>query len=162
VHRDRCPHGPPIARLVVSGSRISSPPEGLMGSNPAPSSGESVANLTSHPQRTDPRFPAAAHHPGHGDAGVTTRGPVLGEAGIGRRTVAFGEETGSPRSRPSSWWRFEAQAEAPRVRWAWVESRECGRCTSRERDRRHCRLCYDRSAAIKPCAFGAPLRGCGA
>ena len=26
-------------------------------------------------------------------------------------------------SRPSSWWRFETEAEAPRKRWAWVESR---------------------------------------
>src|SRR5438552_14279224 len=30
------------------------------------------------------------------------------------------------------------------------------------RDRRHGGLCCGRSAAIKPCAFGAPLRGCGA
>jgi hypothetical protein len=29
-------------------------------------------------------------------------------------------------------------------------------------DRRHGGLCCGRSAAIKPCAFGAPLRGCGA
>jgi hypothetical protein len=29
-------------------------------------------------------------------------------------------------------------------------------------DRRHGGLCCDRSAAIKPCACGAPLRGCGA
>jgi hypothetical protein len=36
------------------------------------------------------------------------------------------------------------------------------RCTARERDRRHGGLCSDRSAAIKPCACGAPLRGCGA
>jgi hypothetical protein len=34
--------------------------------------------------------------------------------------------------------------------------------TAGERDRRHSELCYDRSAAIKPCAFGAPRRGCGA
>jgi len=30
------------------------------------------------------------------------------------------------------------------------------------RDRRHGGSCCGRSAAIKPCAFGAPLRGCGA
>ena len=38
----------------------------------------------------------------------------------------------------------------------------CGRCTARERDRRHGGLCFRRRTAIKPCAFGAPLRGCGA
>ena len=29
-------------------------------------------------------------------------------------------------------------------------------------DRRHRGLCCAHSAAVKPCAFGAPLRGCGA
>jgi hypothetical protein len=38
----------------------------------------------------------------------------------------------------------------------------CGRSGGRERDRRHGRLCCGRSVAIKPCAFGAPLRGCEA
>ena len=37
-----------------------------------------------------------------------------------------------------------------------------GRYGGRERDRRHGGLCCGWSAAIKPCAFGAPLRGCGA
>src|ERR1700759_370073 len=37
----------------------------------------------------------------------------------------------------------------------------CGRCTPKDRDRRHGGLCCDHSAAIKPCAFGAPLRGYG-
>jgi hypothetical protein len=49
----------------------------------------------------------------------------------------------------------------PRVQGLWwkvIGVRRGGR----ERDRRHGGLCCGRSAAIKPCAFGAPLRGCGA
>src|SRR5437899_6315678 len=51
------------------------------------------------------------------------------------------------RSRLSSWWRFEAQTEAPRVRWGSVES-GLRSSTARGRDRRHCGLC---------CAAAAPL-----
>ena len=65
------------------------------------------------------------------------------------------------RSRPSSWWRFETEDEAPRVgelggKWSAFGAPQG------QRDRRHGGLCCDRSATIKPCAFGAPLRGCGA
>ena len=71
------------------------------------------------------------------------------------------DRQGHLRSRPSSWWRFETEAEAPRVQGRWWKV-VCGRRGGRERDRRHGGLCCGRSAAIKPCAFGAPLRGCGA
>jgi len=63
-------------------------------------------------------------------------------------------------SRPSRRCNFTAGAEvainatAP-VKVVWVGAAVCS-------DRRHAGLCCDHSAAIKPCAFGAPLRGCGA
>jgi len=63
-------------------------------------------------------------------------------------------------SRPSRWWRFGTAAEkmnasAP-VEMLFAVGAAAGS------DRRHGGLCCGRSAAIKPCAFGAPLRGCGA
>jgi fructose-1,6-bisphosphatase/inositol monophosphatase family enzyme len=64
-------------------------------------------------------------------------------------------------SRPSSWWRFGTGAEAQKGIAAGGKD-VCGRSGGSGRDRRHGGLCCGRSAAIKPCAFGAPLRGCGA
>src|SRR5689334_17167193 len=63
-------------------------------------------------------------------------------------------------SRPSSWWRFGTAAEAP-----WMQRRRwklSAAGTVAGSDRRHGGLFRGRSTAIKPCAFGAPLRGCGA
>ena len=60
---------------------------------------------------------------------------------------------------PSSWWRFGLELRAMNA--AAPVDVVCSRCAW-GRDRRHGRLCCGHSAAIKPCAFGAPLRGCGA
>ena len=55
-------------------------------------------------------------------------------------------------SHPSSWWRFDTEAEAP---WGMAASvlSHARRCTARERDRRQDGLWCVRNAAIKPCAL---------
>jgi hypothetical protein len=64
-------------------------------------------------------------------------------------------------SRPSRWWRFGTVVEAswmPRRRWKFGFAVHAAAAS----DRRQGGLCCGHSAAIKPCASGAPRRGGGA
>jgi len=92
-----------------------------------------------------------------------------------RRGLLLGEDVASSASQAASDSAVELTATAALVtsvklveirEWSWgattggVASGKGG--LRQGRDRRHGGLCCGRSAAIKPCAFGAPLRGCGA
>lgn len=82
--------------------------------------------------------------------------------GFGQIRLAFTIHRQLSKCTPPSWWRFETGAGAPRVRRPWW-NRLPPVDAARERDRRPGGLCCERSAAIKPCAFGALLRrGCTA
>jgi hypothetical protein len=65
------------------------------------------------------------------------------------------------RSRPSSWWRFETEAEAAGVQRRWWKSSVVGDAVGGAIDgMADCAAAG--VTAVKPCAFGAPLRGFGA
>src|SRR5215813_1626986 len=80
-------------------------------------------------------------------------------SGLINRTTFTAAEIGG--SRPSSECRFATVAEGPSKGVSAGGNDVCGHCGGSS-DRGHDGLCCGWNTTIKPCTFGAPLRGCGA